>query len=144
MRHRYRGHRAESFAAIDVPELVELRARQRTFHGAYRRTALGNLGYALAVIKLFDARFYRIGLLFALLSAMLFALSFVRARHSKHDFADHIPDESTSASPQPLESVGQRGRVYGKPFYTAGWVVIAVTGAVAVVEIGLFWLVLKI
>jgi hypothetical protein len=36
-----RGHRAESFAASDVNELVELRARQRTFGGAYTRTALG-------------------------------------------------------------------------------------------------------
>lgn len=54
-----RGHRAESFFASDLNELVEIRARQRTFYGAYFRTALGNLGYALTILRLFDSRFYR-------------------------------------------------------------------------------------
>ena len=45
--------------AVDVHELVELRARQRTFHGAYSRTALGGLGYGLIILRLFDRRFYR-------------------------------------------------------------------------------------
>lgn len=54
-----RGHRAQSFIAEDVNELVELRARQRTFNGAYLRTALVNLGYSLTVLRLFDRRFYR-------------------------------------------------------------------------------------
>lgn len=54
-----RGHRAQSFTTIDLTELVEIRARQRTFEGAYARTALGNLGYSLTVLKLFDRRFYR-------------------------------------------------------------------------------------
>ena len=40
-------------------EIVELRARQRTFDGAYRRTAVGNLVYSLTVLRLFDTRFYR-------------------------------------------------------------------------------------
>lgn len=38
---------------------VELRARQRTFDGAYTRTAIGTLGYTIVVLKLFDERFYR-------------------------------------------------------------------------------------
>lgn len=48
-----------SFQTIDVNELVEIRARQRTFDGAYRRTAIGNLGYSLTVLRLFDRRFYQ-------------------------------------------------------------------------------------
>ena len=54
-----RGHRTSSFSAVDLMELTELRARQRTFEGAYRRTALANLGYALTVLRLFDVRFYK-------------------------------------------------------------------------------------
>ena len=57
--HINRGHRPGSFQTADITELVEIRARQRTFDGAYRRTAMGNLGYALAVLRLFDRRFYR-------------------------------------------------------------------------------------
>lgn len=55
----YRGHRASSFYAIDEAELVEIRARQRTFDGAVYRTAMGNLSYAVVVLKLFDQRFFR-------------------------------------------------------------------------------------
>ena len=38
--------------------VVEIRARQRTFDGAYGRSALGSMGYALTVLRLFDKRFY--------------------------------------------------------------------------------------
>lgn len=54
-----RGHRSYSFTASDVNELVELRARQRTFHGAYSRSALSALGYSLTILRLFDHRFYK-------------------------------------------------------------------------------------
>ncbi|KAI0263665.1 hypothetical protein BGY98DRAFT_1092125 [Russula aff. rugulosa BPL654] len=57
--HRYHGHRRNSFICADVDELVELRAHQRTYNGAYVRTALGILGFALAVLRLFDRKFYR-------------------------------------------------------------------------------------
>ncbi|KAF9074390.1 hypothetical protein BDP27DRAFT_1317001 [Rhodocollybia butyracea] len=143
MSHRYRGHRADSFVASDVNELVEIRARQRTFYGAYFRTGLGNLGYSLTILRLFDSRFYRIGLLFTILGALLFVLSFIRDRHSRHDFAD-----STRSSYHPsdvIPTVGQKGtRSFGRPFVTAGWVVISVASVVLAVEIGLLVLILQI
>ena len=55
----FSGHRRASFQASDVNELVELRARQRTFYGAYGRTALSNLGSALTILRLFEHRFYQ-------------------------------------------------------------------------------------
>ncbi|KAL8291505.1 hypothetical protein RQP46_002483 [Phenoliferia psychrophenolica] len=51
------GHRRKSFTDDDIDELVELRARQRTFDGAYIRAALGNFGYACIILKVFDAEF---------------------------------------------------------------------------------------
>ena len=39
--------------------VVELRARTRTFDGAYGRSAISNLGYALTILRLFDKRFFR-------------------------------------------------------------------------------------
>ncbi|KAF4588739.1 Mitochondrial inner membrane protein oxa1 [Pleurotus pulmonarius] len=182
-RRRYRGHRAASFEPVDINELVELRARQRTFHGAYSRTALGCLGYSLTILRLFDRRFYKIGLLFAVLGGLMFVLSFLRARHSRHDFADYneeakegdaaadggdakgrrrgmrndseSDDESKSDvyrtyhyGPLKYHNVvktkGQTGkRVFGRPFVSAGWIVLSVSGVVAAVEIGLLVLVLK-
>ncbi|TDL14686.1 hypothetical protein BD410DRAFT_796287 [Rickenella mellea] len=147
--HRYRGHRADSFVPIDVNELVELRARQRTFEGAYARTALGNLGYSLAVLKLFDRRFYHIGLLYAVLAGLLFILSFLRSQHSKHDFADPSslshPKIQRDQPPRIIKTVGQTGkRIFGRPFVTAGWIVLAVSCVVATVEVGLLVLVLRL
>jgi len=132
-----------SFRAEDVNELIEIRARQRTFDGAYRRTAIGNLGYSLAVLRLFNKRFYHIGILYAVLAACLSIISFLRARHSRHDFADQ-----NSCDPHyehAKETVGQEGkRVFGRPFVTAGWIVVAVSIIVAIVEIALLALVLNV
>ncbi|KAJ3973619.1 hypothetical protein EV361DRAFT_947773 [Lentinula raphanica] len=157
-RHVLSGHRAQSFFASDLNELVEIRARQRTFYGAYFRTALGNLGYALTILRLFDSRFYRIGLLFTILGALLFVLSFLRDRHSRHDFADprgsSIGRHSSyisralygSYEPEDIiQTVGQKGtRIFGRPFVTAGWIVISVAFVVFAVEIGLLVLILKL
>ncbi|KAK0440154.1 hypothetical protein EV421DRAFT_2084080 [Armillaria borealis] len=141
---RYRGHRAGSFHTTDMSELVELRARQRTFHGAYSRSAMGNLGYALTILRLFDHRFYKVGLLFAILGCLLFIIAFLRSRHSQHDFADPQEPEPQAESSE-TETVGQENtRVFGRPFITAGWIVLAVSGVVAAVEIGLLVLILQI
>lgn len=43
-------------------ELVEIRAAQRTFEGAYIRTSLGQFSFALVVLKIFTAEFYSIGM----------------------------------------------------------------------------------
>lgn len=50
-------------SVLDQPELtsselVDLRASQRTYQGAWLRTALANLGYAAVVLKVFDRRFF--------------------------------------------------------------------------------------
>ncbi|KAF5381513.1 hypothetical protein D9757_008155 [Collybiopsis confluens] len=154
--YRYRGHRAQSFSASDINELVELRARQRTFYGAYFRTALGNLGYSLTILRLFDSRFYKskrsipfiqsigitlflsVGLLFLILGALLFVISFLRDRHSRHDFADLPTPNHEYDTADVIQTVGQKGsRIFGRPFVTAGWIVIAVAGVVLAVEIGL-------
>jgi hypothetical protein len=149
---------------------VELRARQRTYHGAYLRTALGALGYALVVLKLFDRRFYRskyilrimlpvspllivpvVGLVYLLLSGLLFIASLMRAAHSNHDFADehkanefNVTNQNARRDVRPvrvISSVGQGGRNFGRPFVTSGWIVVAVTAFVSIVEVGLLVLV---
>lgn len=95
-----------------------------------------------------------VGLLFAVLGAALYVLAFMRARHSRHDFADYDKPETSETSESSLTSrtyrdvirtKGQENtRIFGRPFVTAGWIVIAVATVVAGVEIGLLVLVLKI
>jgi len=141
--HRlYRGHRANSFRAIDVNELVETRARQRTFNGAYSRAALNNLGLSLAVLRLFDRRFYPVGILYAVLAGLLFIISFFRARHSRHDFAD-FSEAEISHRAAAIQTKGQEGtRIFGRPFVTAGWIVVTVSIVVLSVEICMLVLIL--
>ncbi|CUA77965.1 hypothetical protein RSOLAG22IIIB_12945 [Rhizoctonia solani] len=147
--HRYRGHRRGSFSPLDVSEMVELRARGRTFYGAYARTALGNLGYSAVVLKLFDKRFYRIGLLYVILAVLLFIVSIVRRKHSRHDFSDlhashgrfdghHAAENEDGPNPPP------RKRIFGRPFVTAGWVVVFLTSVVAIIEVILLIFLLQV
>ncbi|KAI6143484.1 hypothetical protein BKA82DRAFT_4186487 [Pisolithus tinctorius] len=125
--HLYRGHRASSFSAIDLIELNELRARQRTFDGAYRRTALACLGYALTVLRLFDVRFYKIGILYS------------------HDFADRSSEKLSTLYKQAIATVGQEdAREFGRPFVTAGFDVALITVVVFAVEIAILALIIEL
>ncbi|KAL7412160.1 hypothetical protein BDY24DRAFT_110589 [Mrakia frigida] len=109
---RYRGHRRNSFTPLDNAEMIELRARQRTFEGAWQRTALVNLGYGAIVLKVFDRRFFSIGILYTVLSLLLIFISLHRRKESNHSFSDDFPHRwdgesghpSTSAPPQPPSS----------------------------------------
>ncbi|KAH9996052.1 hypothetical protein BJV77DRAFT_1059569 [Russula vinacea] len=142
-RHRYHGHRRDSFICSDVDKLVELRAHQRTYNGAYQRTALGILGYSLTVLRLFDRMFYRIGLLYAALAFLLSVCAFLRARHSRHDYADR--DDAGTTNISAIPTVGQdHKQLFGRPFVTAGRVVALVACIVAGTEIVLLFFILQI
>lgn len=52
---------------VTVSELTDFRAMQRTYDLAYSRTALGELSFAVLVLKVFQPRFQVIGLLYTLL-----------------------------------------------------------------------------
>lgn len=71
--------RASSFT-LPQAELIEIRAAQRTFEGAYIRTALGQFSFALVVLKIFTPEFYPIGTLFAVFALCLLGVSRVRRR----------------------------------------------------------------
>ena len=87
---------------------------------------------------------YSVGALYAVLSGLLFVIAFFRSRHSRHDFADYDKEDSPSEeSSHPIVTIGQdRSRIFGRPFATAGWIVVGVTVVVAIVEICLLVLIL--
>jgi hypothetical protein len=84
-RYRLRHHRARS-VVLTESELVEIRAAQRTFEGAYVRTALGQFSFSLIVLKIFTSEFYSIGALFAAYGAGIMFTSFYRRRHGNRAF----------------------------------------------------------
>ncbi|SGY11940.1 BQ5605_C011g06330 [Microbotryum silenes-dioicae] len=100
----YNGHRRNSFITPDIDELTELRARQRTFDGAYTRTALGLFDYALLILKIFSAEFAKIGLLYVILGTLILLIGYHRARRGDVDFADEYRISPTTTVSPPSTS----------------------------------------
>ncbi|KJZ78362.1 hypothetical protein HIM_02400 [Hirsutella minnesotensis 3608] len=75
-------HRARSVVLTDE-ELNEVRAAQRTYEGAYMRTALGQFSFALVILKIFTREFYAIGALFAAYGVAVVLVAIYR-RHQGH------------------------------------------------------------
>ncbi|BGP51477.1 hypothetical protein JCM10450v2_007419 [Rhodotorula kratochvilovae] len=133
------GHRRKSWVVEDADELVELRARSRTFDGAYTRTALGNLGYALVVLKIFTAEFARIGLIYVILAVLVMLIAQLRRRRSDHDFADtHRPSDPAQAAVQASQ------RIWGREFRTSGDVVVLLGVVCTALYVAIFVLVMQL
>ncbi|GAM83704.1 hypothetical protein ANO11243_016930 [Dothideomycetidae sp. 11243] len=91
-RYRLRLHRARS-VVLTSQELVEIRAAQRTFEGAYVRTSLGQFSFALIVLKIFTSEFYSIGALFAVYGAGVLAVSLFRRMQGNRQFFSEMGED---------------------------------------------------
>ncbi|KAI0152572.1 hypothetical protein F4776DRAFT_39435 [Hypoxylon sp. NC0597] len=80
-----RMHRARS-VVLTTQELVEIRAAQRTFEGAYMRTALSQFSFALIILKIFTSEFYAIGALFAVYGAAVLLCAIYRRYQGNRQF----------------------------------------------------------
>jgi hypothetical protein len=80
-----RTHRARSIV-LTSQELVEVRAAQRTFEGAYMRTALGQFSFSLVILKIFTEEFYAIGALFAAYGAAIIVVAVYRRYEGNRQF----------------------------------------------------------
>ncbi|KAF2818548.1 hypothetical protein CC86DRAFT_399213 [Ophiobolus disseminans] len=110
-RYRLREHRANS-VVLTSSELVEIRAAQRTFEGAYIRTAIGQFSFALIVLKIFTAEFYSIGALFAVYGAGILFISLFRRQQGNKQFFSEVGEDGLNR----------------KKFRTSGNVVSVLTG----------------
>ncbi|CAK1362036.1 hypothetical protein CB0940_02658 [Cercospora beticola] len=94
-RYHLRLHRARS-VVLTPGELVEIRAAQRTFEGAYIRTSLSQFSFALVVLKIFTSEFYSIGALFAVYGAGVLAVSAFRRMQSNRQFFTEVGEDGLS------------------------------------------------
>ena len=107
---------------------MEIRAAQRTFEGAYVRTALGQFSFALVVLKIFTSEFYSIGALFAVYGAgILFTSLFRRMQGNRQFFSE----------------VGEDG-LHRKKFRTSGNVVTVVSALTIAAYISLLVLTFRL
>ncbi|GAA5878189.1 hypothetical protein JCM16303_002877 [Sporobolomyces ruberrimus] len=142
-RRTYKGHRRTSFIERDVDELIELRARQRTFGGAYERSALGNLGYALLVLKIFNPDFAKIALIYIILSCVLLLIAQYRRRRSDEDFSDaHRPPALSTTEIDALPKAADR--IWGREFRTSGDMIVLITLTCTCLYVAMFVLVMKL
>ncbi|KAK7436244.1 hypothetical protein Landi51_12656 [Colletotrichum acutatum] len=73
--------------SLPLPQrLVEIRAAQRTFEGAYMRTALSQFSFALIILKIFTSEFYAIGALFAVYGAAVMLVAIFRRHEGNRQF----------------------------------------------------------
>ncbi|KAG5925664.1 hypothetical protein E4U42_004063 [Claviceps africana] len=70
----------------------KVRAAQRTFEGAYMRTALGQFSFALVILKIFTEEFYAIGALFAVYGSAVLLVAVYRRYHGNRQFFTTGPD----------------------------------------------------
>ncbi|KAI8099224.1 uncharacterized protein BX664DRAFT_320724 [Halteromyces radiatus] len=85
-----RGHRRQS-VLLTESELQDLRARQRTFEGAYWRTSLAAFSTGLLILKVFTREFYKIGITFFVFGLALLAIALWRRRTAGDVFDLSIP-----------------------------------------------------
>ncbi|QIX01623.1 hypothetical protein AMS68_007140 [Peltaster fructicola] len=126
-RYQLRLHRARS-VVLTSQELVEIRAAQRTFEGAYIRTSLGQFSFALVVLKIFTSEFYSIGALFAVYGAGVLGVSFYRRMQGNRQFFSEVGDDGLSR----------------KRFRTSGNVVVVLTALSVAAYVSLLVLTLRL
>lgn len=73
--------------------LVEIRAAQRTFEGAYMRTALSLFSFALIILKIFTSEFYGIGALFAVYGGAVLVCAIYRRYQGNRQFFTATSDD---------------------------------------------------
>lgn len=91
--------RRQTIDYINMPKNLkqDTRAQQRTFEGAYIRTAVGQLSFALVIVKLFNPKFAPIGIVFTVYSVLLIAVALIRRTRVSHIFLyDHSDDDDES------------------------------------------------
>ncbi|KAI1940822.1 hypothetical protein LOZ12_004630 [Ophidiomyces ophidiicola] len=94
-RYRLRLHRARS-VVLTEQEIVEVRAAQRTFEGAYIRTSLSQFSFALVVLKIFTTEFYSIGALFAVYGAAVMVVGLFRRQQGNKSFFQEVDDDGVN------------------------------------------------
>ncbi|KAG5363881.1 hypothetical protein CJU89_3068 [Yarrowia sp. B02] len=81
------------FPDLNKDEKLDVRAMQRTFEGAYYRSAMGQLGFALLVLKVFSVKFMPVGTTFTACGILILVVALRRKR-----ITDHMMYEETQGN----------------------------------------------
>lgn len=129
-------HNPKPDLELSPAELVEIRAAQRTFEGAYFRTSISLFTFSLVILKIFTTEFYAIGALFAVYGAIIMIISVYRRRESNKQF--YIV-ENKENNQLPEEEQGPK-----RVFRTSGNTVVVCAFTSVIAYLSLVVLVLKL
>ncbi|KAI9593537.1 hypothetical protein BDF19DRAFT_448070 [Syncephalis fuscata] len=73
---------------LNSDDLLEIRALERTFEGAYTRTALNALGSGVVVLRLFANEFFAMGIVFVVLGLAMLVIGLIRRHKLLYDHRD--------------------------------------------------------
>lgn len=59
---------------------LDIRAHQRTYEGAYTRTAIGCFAFSILIIKIFSKEFLPIGTIYTIYGSIVFIIGFFKSR----------------------------------------------------------------
>lgn len=85
---------SHAYIYVSLLRLTEIRAAQRTFEGAYMRTALSQFSFALIILKIFTSEFYAIGALFAVYGVAILLVAIFRRYEGNSQFFDQEESDS--------------------------------------------------
>lgn len=80
--------RHSTFHHLPRDQKLDVRATQRTFEGAYIRTALGQLSFALVILKIFSREFVPIGTVFTVQGFVILLLALYRRQYTIRKIID--------------------------------------------------------
>lgn len=72
--------RFSSLEGLSNGHKLDVRAHQRTYEGAYTRTAVGSLAFSIMIIKLFSKEFLPIGTIYTIYGFILFCFGMYKTR----------------------------------------------------------------
>lgn len=145
-----RTRRRGAYQLLSTNDKLDLRAAQRTFDGAYVRTALGQMYFSLTIMRIFQREFFSIGIACCVLALCLILIAVMRYELSlrcENEFLEAVmqvrggaqaqesadaPDAPRSAQPRQSESVALLPK-----FHTAGHVVLLTVFVTLAVDIAI-------
>lgn len=110
------------YVSLTPGQRQDIRASQRTFEGAYLRTAFSKLSFGLVILRLFTKEFFPLGIVYVASAILTMVLSLYQRVHSERLLIEH---PSTT-------------------FVTAGNIVVGTAAIDIVSQVALFILVIRI
>lgn len=142
-----RTKRHGAYQLLSTNDRLDLRAAQRTFDGAYVRTALGQMCFSLTIMRIFQREFFWIGIACCVLALCLIVIAVMRYELSlrcENEFLDAVMQVRGGAQAQEPGAQQSESVALLPRFHTAGHVVLLTVLMTLAVDIAIIILLTRL